>query len=143
MNALAAAAAGLLFAVGLVLGGMTSPSRVIGFLDVLGDWDPQLLFVMGGAVGTYALLYRLIRSRFPQPVLDARYHVPEQREPDLRLVLGAMVFGVGWGMMGLCPGPALVVVGSGALEALVFVPAMAVGMVLVELVLAWRLAARA
>jgi uncharacterized protein len=133
MNALAAAFAGLLFATGLAMSGMTSPARVLGFLDVLGDWDPQLVFVMGGAVGSYAVLYWLIRRKFPQPLLDSRYHVPERGRPDLKLVVGAALFGVGWGLMGLCPGPALVTAGAGKLEALGFVGAMALGMSLVNL----------
>ncbi|HEX5658808.1 MAG TPA: YeeE/YedE family protein [Polyangiales bacterium] len=133
MRALAAALAGLLFAAGLALSGMTSPARVIGFLDVLGRWDPQLVFVMGGAVVTYAVLYRLIRKRSPQPLLDTRYHVPDNGKPDRKLVFGAALFGVGWGLMGLCPGPALVSAGAGTPEALAFVGAMAIGMLLVSL----------
>lgn len=132
MSALLAALAGLLFAAGLTLSGMTSPARVIGFLDVLGDWDPQLAFVMGGALATYAVLYRVIRRRFPSPALDAQYHLPAAARPDARVVLGAGLFGVGWGMMGLCPGPALVSAGAGKLQALVFVGAMGAGMVLVK-----------
>jgi hypothetical protein len=135
MNALLAGLSGLLFAAGLTLSGMTSPARVIGFLDVLGDWDPQLAFVMGGAVGSYAVLYRVIRRRFEHPLLDVRYHVPTLRRPDLRLVLGAALFGVGWGLMGLCPGPALVSLGAGKREAVAFAIAMAAGMVVAGIAL--------
>jgi uncharacterized protein len=133
MNNIMAAASGLLFALGLALSGMTSPRRIIGFLDVLGDWDPRLAFVMGGAVGTYAVLHQLIRRRFPKPLLAPRYQVPGQRRPDARLVAGAALFGVGWGMLGLCPGPALVSLGAGEHEALVFTGAMAAGMLLASL----------
>jgi uncharacterized protein len=133
MNALAAAVAGLLFATGLAMSGMTSPARVLGFLDVRGDWDPQLVFVMCGAVVSYAVLYWLIRRNYPRPLLDTHYHVPELGKPDRKLVLGAALFGVGWGLMGLCPGPALVSAGAGKLEALGFVGAMALGMLLVNL----------
>lgn len=133
MNALLAAASGALFALGLALSGMSSPARVIAFLDVLGEWDPQLAFVMGGAVLTYGALYRLIRARCAQPLLDARYHVPTGRKLDARLVLGAAVFGVGWGLIGLCPGPALVSAGAGKPLSLAFVLAMAVGALMVEL----------
>ncbi|MET0282843.1 MAG: DUF6691 family protein, partial [Polyangiales bacterium] len=89
MNALLAALSGLLFAAGLALSGMTSPARVIGFLDVLGDWDPQLMFVMGGALGTYAVLYRLVRAKAPRPLVDSDYHVPEARKVDAKLIGGA------------------------------------------------------
>jgi uncharacterized membrane protein YedE/YeeE len=112
---------------------MTSPARVIGFLDVFGEWDPQLAFVMGGAVLTYASLYRFIRTRFPRPLLDAHYHVPGKARLDGRLVTGAVLFGVGWGLLGLCPGPALVAAGAGKEGALVFTLAMAAGMLGVEL----------
>ncbi|MET0287725.1 MAG: DUF6691 family protein, partial [Polyangiales bacterium] len=95
--------------------------------------DPQLMFVMGGALGTYALLYRVVRAKAPRPLLDDAYHVPSGRQLDARLIGGAAVFGVGWGLMGLCPGPALVSAGAGNLEALAFVAAMAVAMVIVNL----------
>ncbi len=129
-----AALAGFLFAAGLALSGMTSPARVIGFLDVAGAWDPQLMFVMGGALASYALLYRWVRRRFAHPLLEAGFHVPDGSKLDPRLVLGAALFGVGWGLMGLCPGPALVAVGAGKLEALAFAVAMAAGMVLANTV---------
>lgn len=135
MNALVAACSGLLFAAGLVVGGMTSPARVIGFLDLLGDWDPQLAFVMGGALGTYALSYRLIRRHVRQPWLEPRYHVPSASRADAKLVVGAAMFGVGWGLMGFCPGPALVASGAGQPEALAFTVAMAAGSVIASILL--------
>lgn len=119
--------AGLVFAVGLVVGGMTQPSKVVGFLDFFGDWDPSLIFVMGGAVLVHTVLYRLVRKR-GQPVFDLQFHVPTRRDFNLPLILGAALFGVGWGLGGYCPGPGLVSVPTLGAEALVFVGTMALGM---------------
>jgi uncharacterized membrane protein YedE/YeeE len=106
---------------------MTQPAKVTGFLDVAGDWDPSLALVMVGAIAVHAVLYRLILRR-PAPLLDASFHVPVRRDVDAPLVVGAAIFGVGWGLGGVCPGPAVVCVASGAPTALVFVLAMFVGM---------------
>jgi len=119
--------AGLLFGFGLILAGMTDTSKVIGFLDFFGAWDPSLAFVMVGAIGVHALLFRLIVKR-PAPLVDSHFHVPTRRELDLRLVGGAAIFGVGWGLAGFCPGPGIVSLGTGTVAALVFVAAMALGM---------------
>ena len=124
-----ALACGLLFGVGLLLSGMTSPAKVLGFLDVTGDWDPSLALVMVGAIGVHAVLVRVILRR-EQPLLTGRFDLPAQRGLDGRLIGGALLFGVGWGLAGYCPGPALVGVGGGALTALVFGAAMGVGMVI-------------
>jgi uncharacterized protein len=118
--------AGALFALGLVVGGMTQPAKVLGFLDFAGRWDPSLVMVMGGALLVHGLTYWLIRLR-RAPLCDARFHVPARRDVDRRLVLGAAIFGVGWGLAGYCPGPALASVTTG-LSPLVFVAAMLVGM---------------
>jgi uncharacterized membrane protein YedE/YeeE len=112
---------------------MTRPGKVIAFLDVAGDWDPSLSFVMLGAMGTYAGLYRLIRRR-PTPLAAAAFAVPARREVDRRLVVGAAVFGVGWGTVGYCPGPAIVGLAAGAPATAAFVLAMLGGMALHELV---------
>jgi uncharacterized protein len=120
---------GLVFALGLALAGMTDPMKVIGFLDVAGAWDPSLAFVMGGAVLVYALLSRLITRR-DAPLLDARFFLPTGRDIDARLVAGAALFGVGWGLGGYCPGPALVSTMSFGTSALVFTAAMLTGMAL-------------
>jgi uncharacterized membrane protein YedE/YeeE len=121
--------AGALFGVGLAISGMTDPARVIRFLDVSGKWDPALLFVMGGAVATYGIGMFLFR-RIPIQGCDLP---PTESSPiDLRLVIGAAIFGVGWGLGGFCPGPALANLGAVRTEALVFVPAMAIGMVIVQ-----------
>jgi uncharacterized membrane protein YedE/YeeE len=121
--------AGLLFAVGLGVSGMTHPSKVLGFLDVAGAWDPSLLLVMGGALSVNLLLFPRILRR-ARPVLDERFHVPQKRTIDARLLGGAAIFGVGWGLAGYCPGPALVSLATGAAPALVFALAMVAGMLL-------------
>ncbi len=122
-------AAGLAFGVGLILSGMTRPSKVLAFLDVFGDWDPSLLFVMGGAVGVYAVGYRLRReSRSPPPCA-----MPSTGKVDARLLLGAAVFGVGWGLSGYCPGPAVVSLGSGSFGVIVFLACVLAGMALTRL----------
>ena len=107
MRSALALLSGLLFGLGLIAGGMTQPAVVLGFLDVSGVWNPQLLFVMAGAVATTAIGYRLLR-RWHQPLLEKTFHVPPARPIDLRLLSGAAVFGIGWGLAGYCPGPALV-----------------------------------
>ena len=121
--------AGGLFGSGLAISGMTDPARVIGFLDVFGAWDPALLFVMGGAVGVYGLGMLLLR-RFGSQSLN----LPSAASSpiDRRLVIGAAIFGVGWGLGGFCPGPALANLGALRTEALLFVPAMAIGMFLAQ-----------
>lgn len=125
-RALSAFIAGALFAAGLIVGGMTQPGKVIGFLDFTGSWDASLAWVMGGAVLTHGLLYRLVRRR-PTPLFEAKFHVPSRRDIDRRLVLGAATFGVGWGLSGYCPGPGLASLTSGSLPVL-FVAALAAGM---------------
>lgn len=118
--------AGLLFGLGLVLGGMTRPDVVLGFLDVAGAWNPQLLFVMAGAVATTAIGYRLVQRR-GAPALEANFHIAPPRPVDARLLAGAAVFGVGWGLAGYCPGPALASLAGLSPSTLLFVAAMAFG----------------
>ncbi len=117
---------GLLFGVGLWLSEMTSPAKVQGVLDVAGSWDPSLAFVMGAAVLTCAAFSWLARRR-GAPVLEARFPPLESRTIDGRLITGAAVFGVGWGLCGVCPGPGIVSLGSAGVWPLVFVAAMALG----------------
>jgi uncharacterized protein len=119
---------GVLFAVGLALGGMTQPSKVLGFLDVLGAWDPSLVFVMGGAVGVHFFLFRWISKR-PRPLFGARFHLPTRTDIDASLVAGAALFGMGWGLAGYCPGPAIASLATGG-TAMLFVVAMFGGMAL-------------
>lgn len=126
---LAALLSGALFGLGLAVSGMTDPLRILGFLDVFGDFDPALLFVLGGAVLTTLLLFRVVLRR-PAPVFAARFQISDLRTIDRPLLLGAALFGIGWGLAGYCPGPALVGLGVLSPEALWFVPAMIGGMVL-------------
>ena len=127
-------AAGLLFAVGLVISGMTQPNKVIAFLDFAGDWDPSLAFVMVGAIGVYLLVHRRLVLRRERPVHAPRFFIPTTSAIDARLILGAVIFGVGWGLSGFCPGPALVSFGAGTTAALWFVPAVLVGMALFHVI---------
>jgi uncharacterized membrane protein YedE/YeeE len=119
--------AGLLFAVGLGVSGMTQPAKVFRFLDVTGDWDPSLALVMVGAIAVHAVTMRLILGR-ERPLFASRFALPARTDLEPRLVAGAAVFGVGWGIAGYCPGPAVTAVGAGVAAALVFVPAMLAGM---------------
>lgn len=123
----AAFGTGALFAVGLAISGMTKPSKVTGFLDIAGAWDASLAFVMVGAIAVHFIAYRLVMRR-PSPLFDAKFHVPTRKDVDLRLVAGAALFGVGWGLGGFCPGPGLVSAGGGSISALVFVAGMTIGM---------------
>jgi uncharacterized protein len=119
--------AGLLFAGGLCLSGLTDPAKVIGFLDFFGHWDPSMGFVMFGAVGTYALLSRLIVRR-QAPLFAAKFSLPTKRNLDAPLVIGSALFGVGWGLAGYCPGPVVTSLASGARSAFVFTGGMLVGL---------------
>jgi uncharacterized protein len=128
--ALSALFAGALFGAGLVVSGMTQPAKVIGFLDIFGSWDPSLAFVMAGAIGVHALAYRSIRKR-AAPVLAESFELPPVRRVDARLVGGAALFGVGWGLGGYCPGPSIVALGTLAPGVLVFVAGLVGGSLLV------------
>ncbi|HEX7348390.1 MAG TPA: YeeE/YedE family protein [Rhodanobacteraceae bacterium] len=132
MKTLAALVAGLVFGVGLVLGGMTRPAVVLGFLDVFGHWDPQLLFLMVSAVVTTAIGYRVV-LRQRQPLLAPRFQLPTAHTIDRRLLVGGAIFGIGWGLGGYCPGPAFASLTGGAPSLLLFVACMLLG---------WWLAAR-
>ena len=124
-------ASGALFAVGLALSGMTHPRKVLGFLDVTGRWDPSLALVMGGAIAVMAPIVALAQKR-SRPLFAERLHEPTSHAIDGRLLGGAALFGVGWGVAGFCPGPALVSLATGALPALAFVLAMLAGIWLVD-----------
>jgi uncharacterized membrane protein YedE/YeeE len=120
-------ACGVVFALGLGIGGMTRPDRVLAFLDVAGAWDPRLALVMLGAIAVYAPVYRLALSR-PAPLFAPAFDLPTRRAVDAQLVGGALLFGLGWGLAGLCPGPALTALASGEPAAAGFVAAMLVGL---------------
>ena len=123
--------AGLVFGLGLIVSGMTDPSKVIGFLDLAGAWDPSLALVMGGAIGVGLMAFRFARTR-SQALLGGPMQLPSARQIDRRLVLGGLTFGVGWGLAGFCPGPALASLATGGSKPLIFTAAMLVGMVIFE-----------
>ena len=124
---------GLLFGAGLTLSGMTDPARVRGFLDVAGRWDPTLVFVMGGAVLVMAVAWR-IQSRMTRPLFGENFSLPDRRDFDARLILGSALFGIGWGLAGLCPGPAIASLALAPAAVLPFVAAMLAGMALHSLI---------
>jgi uncharacterized membrane protein YedE/YeeE len=119
--------AGALFGLGLAITGMVNPQKVIGFLDVAGDWDPTLAFVMGGALLVAIPAFRLIFKR-PRPVLADEFELPTKKDVDTRLLAGATIFGIGWGLAGFCPGPAVTALASGLTPVFAFVAAMVMGM---------------
>jgi len=118
---------GTLFGAGLTISGMTDPARVRGFLDVFGAWDPTLVFVMGGAVLVMAVAWR-IRRRMGAPIFAERFSLPDRNDLDGRLIAGSILFGIGWGIAGLCPGPAIASLALSPLSVLPFVLAMLAGM---------------
>jgi uncharacterized protein len=124
-------AVGLIFGVGLLLSGMSDPAKVLNFLDLggiaSGGWDPSLAFVMAGAVAVTFVGFRFVLRR-PQPLFAERFHLPTRRELDLRIIAGPALFGIGWGLAGFCPGPALTALGFGSRAAFIFVAAMLGGM---------------
>jgi uncharacterized membrane protein YedE/YeeE len=124
---MSALAAGALFGAGLTVSGMTDPQRVRGFLDLFGQWDPTLAFVMGGAVLVMAVAWRL-RKRMGHPLFAAQFVLPDRSDLDARLILGSALFGIGWGLAGLCPGPAIASLALSPAAVLPFIVAMLAGM---------------
>ena len=136
---------GLVFGFGLIVSGLVDPAKVLGFLDILGHWNPSLAFTMGAAVLTTAIGYRMAFRR-AGPILGGTFMVPTLSDIDARLVGGAALFGVGWGLVGFCPGPAVAALATGSRSAFVFVLAMLSGMLLArasDILSASALAARA
>jgi uncharacterized membrane protein YedE/YeeE len=130
---LAAFFSALMFGLGLGFAGMTLPSKVIGFLDVTGSWDPSLAFVMIGAIAVHSLSYRLITKR-ASPVLTANFQIPTKRQIDLKLIFGSVLFGAGWGLGGFCPGPAIVSAVSGVPSVLFFLVSLVAGVYVYQFV---------
>lgn len=130
-RSLSALIAGLIFGLGLTISEMVNPAKVLAFLDVLGDWDPSLAFVMGAALLVTAIGYRMV-WRAERPVFAAQFQVPGNREVDVRLAMGAVLFGVGWGLVGLCPGPAISALTFGGTPVFGFLAAMGAGMAAFE-----------
>jgi hypothetical protein len=131
MNRLTEFLVGLLFGLGLILSGMTDPGKIIGFLDVFGAWDPSLAFVMMGAIAVGFVAFALAKKR-TTTILGGALRLPTASHIDKRLIIGSTVFGIGWGLAGFCPGPALVSMASGQIQALWFVSAMVAGMLAYE-----------
>lgn len=133
MHTIIALGIGLLFGIGLIVSGMTDPSKVQGFLDLAGRWDPSLALVMGGAILAAVPAFHFAAGR-ERALLGQAMRLPTATQIDRRLVLGSVAFGVGWGLAGYCPGPALASLASGGAQPLIFVAAMLAGMVLFELI---------
>lgn len=131
-QAVIALISGIIFGAGLALSGMMDPLRVRGFLDIAGNWDPTLAFVMGGAVLVMAIAWAVQRG-MARPLADSEFHLPGTSRIDGRLLGGAALFGIGWGIAGLCPGPAIASLAASPAPAAIFIAAMIAGMVLVRL----------
>jgi uncharacterized membrane protein YedE/YeeE len=132
-STLVALVSGLIFGVGLVISQMTDPEKVQNFLDIAGTWDPSLAFVMGGAIPVAAIGFYLSRQR-RTPVFAEKFNWPAQSQIDFRLIVGATLFGIGWGLVGFCPGPALAALQSVRHEVLIFVAAMVAGMLVYRII---------
>lgn len=137
MNLFFALLSGLLFGIGLIVSGMANPAKVIGFLDITRQWDPSLAFVMGGAISVGFFAFR-IAARRKRPLCGDKMHLPTANHIDKRLVGGALLFGTGWGLAGICPGPGLVLLGAGFMQGGIFVLAMLAGMLLFQWIEGYR-----
>ena len=133
MKLISSAVIGAIFGIGIAISGMANPAKVLNFFDVFGAWDPSLAFVMGGALITTAIGYRVIFRRQNKPVYAEMFHVPAHADIDRRLVFGSAGFGVGWGIAGFCPGGAIPALGLGYSETFIFIGAMIAGIVLARL----------
>lgn len=127
MAVLATLVSGLLFGLGLIVSGLANPAKVLNFLDIAGSWDPSLAFTMGAAVATTAVGFLLVQKR-ARPLFAERFYLPDARDADARLLTGAAVFGIGWGLAGYCPGPAVTAITIGGVPTLIFLSAMLAGM---------------
>lgn len=131
MNIFLSLVSGLIFGVGLIVAGMANPAKVLAFLDLAGAWDPSLLLVMAGGITVAGIAFALARDRSIS-LLGLPLHLPSARQLDRRLLGGSLLFGVGWGLAGICPGPALILLGAGRSEGVIFVAAMVTGMLMVD-----------
>lgn len=131
MNSICAFVAGLVFGLGLIVSGMSNPAKVLAFLDVAGQWDPSLMLVMAGAIGVGAVAFAIAKRR-TQSWLGLPLSLPAANHVDRRLVIGSALFGVGWGLAGICPGPALVLIGMATTKGMLFLVAMLAGMAAFE-----------
>lgn len=119
---------GVLFSAGLLVSQMVNPQKVLGFLDIFGQWDPALLLVMGTALLVYWSCYFVIKPKLEKPILSQAFLIPQNTKLDVRLILGAVLFGIGWGITGLCPGPAIANLGSGNMQTVAYVAIMLLSM---------------
>ena len=133
MNIVISFIVGLLFALGLGISGMTDTTVVKGFLDMFGTWNLNLMGVMIGAILVHTIVYHLIKNK-PSPLLDTKFHLPTNKMVDKKLILGALIFGLGWGWAGICPGPGIVSLASGKTEVLIFIGSMVAGMYLFKFI---------
>jgi uncharacterized protein len=133
MQWVTAGLAGLLLGLGLILSGMANPAKVIGFLDVAGPWDPSLGLVMGGGLLVGSIGFALLKKQ-PKTLSGEPLNLPASRKIDLRLILGSVLFGIGWGITGICPGPGLVLLGAGIPEGVIYVASLLAGMTLYSLI---------
>lgn len=131
MNLFFSLLAGVIFGVGLLISGMADPAKVLGFLDITRVWDPSLAFVMGGAISVGFFAFRSVKQR-TRSLCGGTINLPTSKQVDKRLIGGAMLFGIGWGLAGICPGPGLVLLSAGVTKGMVFVGAMVAGMLLFE-----------
>jgi uncharacterized protein len=129
MKNFAALFCGMVFGLGIAVSGMANPAKVLNFFDIAGTWDPSLAFVMGGALVTAFIGYKIVFARRPAPVFEEEYSMPNKTQIDLPLIGGSALFGVGWGIAGFCPGGAIPAMGFGGVETLTFLAAMCVGIV--------------
>ena len=125
--------AGLLLGLGLILSGMANPAKVVGFLDVAGPWDPSLVLVMGGGLVAGSIGFALLKKQ-PTTLLGEPLNLPTSRKIDLRLIMGSVLFGIGWGITGICPGPGLVLLGAGIPEGVIYIASLLVGMALYSVI---------
>ncbi len=137
MRLISAYIIGLVFGLGIAISGMGNPAKVVNFFDVAGTWDPSLAFVMAGALGITFIGYRLVLAR-PRPLQEDRFYLPASRVIDARLLGGAVIFGIGWGISGFCPGGALPVIGTFNADVLIFIAAMLAGILTARLILKRR-----
>ena len=129
---------GIMFGLGLAVSGMTQPAKIVGFFDFFGSWDPSLAFVMLGALLVYTPVYRWAIRTWQHPIWAPSFNLPTRKDIDGRLVVGSAIFGVGWGLGGYCPGPALTSVGAGSVEAFTFGASMLIGVAFYQLVMRAR-----
>lgn len=132
MNFLIALFCGLLFGAGLTVAQMVDPNKVLNFLDLAGTWDASLAFVMGGALVVYSLTYQFIIKKMKAPLCEQKFSLPTQKIVDKRLIIGSSLFGLGWGITGICPGPAIANLSSGNIKVVGFILAMTIGIVVAK-----------